>query len=139
MPTRHGSLTTAGGELALGGGGAGEGAAAHRCQNAVRRPATQWHRRDDGRRQECDQKGPGRTRLCPSLTHTLIADLSAWSPVAAERAVPCPAPSQDMVDPINGEKLTNEDIIPIARGGTGFAGAGVDLKPKTYTPALQAS
>ena len=46
---------------------------------------------------------------------------------------------QDMVDPFTGDALTDADIIPIIRGGTGFAGAGVDLKPKTYTPALQAS
>jgi len=48
-------------------------------------------------------------------------------------------PSQDMVDPISGNKLREEDVIPLIRGGTGFAGAGVDLQPKTYTPALQAS
>jgi len=44
---------------------------------------------------------------------------------------------KDMVDPFTSKPITESDIVPIARGGTGFAGAGVDLAPKKYTPALQ--
>ena len=46
---------------------------------------------------------------------------------------------QDMVDPFTGTPMTEADIIPILRGGTGFAASGNDLKPTKYTPALQAS
>ncbi|XP_051898947.1 nitric oxide synthase-interacting protein [Pristis pectinata] len=45
---------------------------------------------------------------------------------------------QDMVDPISGEKLTEKDIIPIQRGGTGFAGSGVKLEAKESRPVMQA-
>ena len=34
---------------------------------------------------------------------------------------------KDMIDPINGKKMTESDFIPIQRGGTGFAGSGVNL------------
>uniref|UniRef100_A0A7N5JAH5 Nitric oxide synthase-interacting protein n=1 Tax=Ailuropoda melanoleuca TaxID=9646 RepID=A0A7N5JAH5_AILME len=34
---------------------------------------------------------------------------------------------KDMVDPVNGEKLTDRDIIVLQRGGTGFAGSGGEL------------
>ncbi|XP_078093355.1 nitric oxide synthase-interacting protein [Mustelus asterias] len=44
----------------------------------------------------------------------------------------------DMVDPINGEKLTEKDIIRIQRGGTGFAGSGVKLEAKESRPVMQA-
>ncbi|NP_001007435.1 nitric oxide synthase-interacting protein isoform X1 [Danio rerio] len=45
---------------------------------------------------------------------------------------------KDMVDPITGDKLKEKDIIPIQRGGTGFAGSGVDLKAKEARPVMQA-
>ncbi|XP_072889686.1 nitric oxide synthase-interacting protein isoform X1 [Hemitrygon akajei] len=45
---------------------------------------------------------------------------------------------QDMVDPISGEKLTEKDIIPIQRGGTGFAGSGIKLEAKESRPVMQA-
>ncbi|XP_041034024.1 nitric oxide synthase-interacting protein [Carcharodon carcharias] len=44
----------------------------------------------------------------------------------------------DMVDPINGAILTEKDIIPIQRGGTGFAGSGVKLEAKESRPVMQA-
>ncbi|XP_020391548.1 nitric oxide synthase-interacting protein [Rhincodon typus] len=44
----------------------------------------------------------------------------------------------DMVDPISGVKLTEKDIIPIQRGGTGFAGSGVKLEAKESRPVMQA-
>ncbi|XP_078286822.1 nitric oxide synthase-interacting protein [Rhinoraja longicauda] len=45
---------------------------------------------------------------------------------------------QDMVDPINGAKLVEKDIIAIQRGGTGFAGSGVKLEAKESRPVMQA-
>ncbi|XP_056609883.1 nitric oxide synthase-interacting protein [Triplophysa dalaica] len=45
---------------------------------------------------------------------------------------------KDMVNPITGDKLKEKDIIPIQRGGTGFAGSGVDLKAKEARPVMQA-
>lgn len=43
---------------------------------------------------------------------------------------------KDMVDPINGKKMTESDFIPIQRGGTGFAGSGVNLISKKVGPAM---
>uniref|UniRef100_A0A8D0E8Y8 Nitric oxide synthase-interacting protein n=1 Tax=Salvator merianae TaxID=96440 RepID=A0A8D0E8Y8_SALMN len=45
---------------------------------------------------------------------------------------------KDMVDPVNGEKLTEKDIIVLQRGGTGFAGSGVKLEAKKSRPVMQA-
>ncbi|XP_023682033.1 nitric oxide synthase-interacting protein [Paramormyrops kingsleyae] len=44
---------------------------------------------------------------------------------------------KDMVDPINGEKLKEKDIIPLQRGGTGFSGSGIDLTAKESRPVMQ--
>ncbi|XP_017292751.1 nitric oxide synthase-interacting protein [Kryptolebias marmoratus] len=44
----------------------------------------------------------------------------------------------DMVDPITGDKLSDRDIIPLQRGGTGFAASGVELKAKEARPVMQA-
>ncbi|XP_041634542.1 nitric oxide synthase-interacting protein isoform X1 [Cheilinus undulatus] len=44
---------------------------------------------------------------------------------------------KDMVDPVSGDKLTDRDIIPLQRGGTGFAGSGVDLRAKEARPVMQ--
>lgn len=44
----------------------------------------------------------------------------------------------DMTDPVSGERLTERDIIPLQRGGTGFAGSGVDLRAKEARPVMQA-
>ncbi|ESO12630.1 hypothetical protein HELRODRAFT_159202 [Helobdella robusta] len=35
---------------------------------------------------------------------------------------------KDMIDPINGKKMKEKDIIPLHRGATGFSGTGVNLK-----------
>ncbi|CAF0875902.1 unnamed protein product [Rotaria sordida] len=43
----------------------------------------------------------------------------------------------DMIDPITGDKLTDDDIIPMQRGGTGYSGSGVQLDAKLPTPAMQ--
>ncbi|XP_057717210.1 nitric oxide synthase-interacting protein [Corythoichthys intestinalis] len=43
----------------------------------------------------------------------------------------------DMTDPVSGEKLSDKDIIPLQRGGTGFAGAGIELKAKEARPVMQ--
>ena len=60
----------------------------------------------------------------------------------------------DMLDPITGQKLTDADIIPMQRGGTGktavfdfrnlhfhfhlgYSGSGVQLEAKLPTPAMQ--
>ncbi|XP_051845764.1 LOW QUALITY PROTEIN: nitric oxide synthase-interacting protein [Antechinus flavipes] len=45
---------------------------------------------------------------------------------------------KDMVDPISGAPLTDKDIIPLQRGGTGFAGSGVQLEAKKSRPVMQA-
>ncbi|XP_012736423.2 nitric oxide synthase-interacting protein [Fundulus heteroclitus] len=45
---------------------------------------------------------------------------------------------KDMIDPVSGEKLTDRDIIPLQRGGTGFAASGVDLSAKEARPVMQA-
>lgn len=44
----------------------------------------------------------------------------------------------DMTDPVSGDKLTDRDIIVLQRGGTGFAGSGVDLRAKEARPVMQA-
>jgi nitric oxide synthase-interacting protein len=41
-----------------------------------------------------------------------------------------------MIDPTNGKKLTESDIILIQRGGTGFASSGVKLESKKIGPAM---
>ncbi|XP_077390445.1 nitric oxide synthase-interacting protein [Festucalex cinctus] len=43
----------------------------------------------------------------------------------------------DMIDPVSGDKLSDNDIIPLQRGGTGFAGAGIELKAKEARPVMQ--
>uniref|UniRef100_A0A8C1PGZ3 Nitric oxide synthase-interacting protein n=1 Tax=Cyprinus carpio TaxID=7962 RepID=A0A8C1PGZ3_CYPCA len=45
---------------------------------------------------------------------------------------------KDMIDPVTGDKLKEKDIITLQRGGTGFAGSGVDLKAKEARPVMQA-
>ncbi|XP_025051833.1 nitric oxide synthase-interacting protein [Alligator sinensis] len=45
---------------------------------------------------------------------------------------------KDMVDPLTEEKLCEDDIIVLQRGGTGFAGSGVRLEAKKSRPVMQA-
>ncbi|NWV79526.1 NOSIP protein, partial [Dasyornis broadbenti] len=45
---------------------------------------------------------------------------------------------KDMRDPLSGDPLTDDDIIVLQRGGTGFAGAGVSLEAKKSRPVMQA-
>uniref|UniRef100_A0A1A7YXJ1 Nitric oxide synthase-interacting protein n=2 Tax=Iconisemion striatum TaxID=60296 RepID=A0A1A7YXJ1_9TELE len=45
---------------------------------------------------------------------------------------------KDMMDPVSGDKLSDRDIIPLQRGGTGFAASGVDLRAKEARPVMQA-
>ena len=44
---------------------------------------------------------------------------------------------KDMMCPFTGEKLKEKDIIAIQRGGTGFAGSGLELSAKKDGPAMQ--
>ncbi|XP_029364262.1 nitric oxide synthase-interacting protein isoform X2 [Echeneis naucrates] len=44
---------------------------------------------------------------------------------------------KDMMDPVTGDKLSERDIIPLQRGGTGFAGSGVDLSAQEARPVMQ--
>lgn len=44
---------------------------------------------------------------------------------------------KDMLDPVSGEQLKDTDIIPLQRGGTGFAASGVDLSAKEARPVMQ--
>ena len=41
-----------------------------------------------------------------------------------------------MIDPINGKKINESDLIPIQRGGTGYAGSGAALCSKKVGPAM---
>ncbi|KAK4323126.1 hypothetical protein Pmani_006150 [Petrolisthes manimaculis] len=45
---------------------------------------------------------------------------------------------KDMLHPLTGEKLTEKDIIPLHRGGTGFAMSNEKLSSKKARPVLQA-
>lgn len=45
---------------------------------------------------------------------------------------------KDMIDPTNGKKMMDKDIIPLQRGATGFAGAGITLEAKVERPVMQA-
>lgn len=45
---------------------------------------------------------------------------------------------KDMLCPFTGSQLKDSDIIPLQRGGTGFAGSGVHLEAKKAGPVLQA-
>ncbi|CAK8689310.1 unnamed protein product [Clavelina lepadiformis] len=42
----------------------------------------------------------------------------------------------NMQHPINGQLLKEKDIIPLDRGGTGFASTNKDLDAKKYTPVM---
>jgi len=44
---------------------------------------------------------------------------------------------KDMLDPINGQKLKEEDIIPLQRGGTGYAAAN-ELEAAVKRPVMMA-
>uniref|UniRef100_A0A3Q3W226 Nitric oxide synthase-interacting protein n=1 Tax=Mola mola TaxID=94237 RepID=A0A3Q3W226_MOLML len=44
---------------------------------------------------------------------------------------------KDMTDPVTGDKLSKKDIIPLQRGGTGFAGSGVELHANEARPVMQ--
>ncbi|KAM9745566.1 nitric oxide synthase-interacting protein [Menidia menidia] len=44
---------------------------------------------------------------------------------------------KDMTDPVTGDTLSDKDIIPLQRGGTGFAASGVDLSAKEARPVMQ--
>ncbi|CAJ1076616.1 nitric oxide synthase-interacting protein isoform X1 [Xyrichtys novacula] len=44
---------------------------------------------------------------------------------------------KDMMDPVSGDTLTERDIVPLQRGGTGFAASGVDLRAKEARPVMQ--
>jgi nitric oxide synthase-interacting protein len=44
---------------------------------------------------------------------------------------------KDMLDPINGQKLSEKDIILLQRGGTGYAGTN-NLNASIKKPSLQA-
>ncbi|KAF8777799.1 Nitric oxide synthase-interacting protein like [Argiope bruennichi] len=45
---------------------------------------------------------------------------------------------KDMIDPTNGMKLTDGDIIQFQRGGTGYASTNNKLNVKLETPAMMA-
>lgn len=44
---------------------------------------------------------------------------------------------KDMIHPLTNQKLTDKDIIPLQRGGTGFASAGNSLEAQNKKPAQQ--
>lgn len=44
----------------------------------------------------------------------------------------------EMKDPLNGKTLTDKDIIPLQRGGTGYASTNETLDAKVKRPVLQA-
>lgn len=43
---------------------------------------------------------------------------------------------KDMLDPMNGTKMTEDDIIPMHRGGTGYSASGNKLDVKKPKPAM---
>ncbi|XP_016843984.1 nitric oxide synthase-interacting protein homolog [Nasonia vitripennis] len=45
---------------------------------------------------------------------------------------------KDWINPLDNSKLTEEDIIPLQRGGTGYSAANVNLQGKHERPVLQA-
>lgn len=45
---------------------------------------------------------------------------------------------KDMIDPTNGMKLKDDDIIPLQRGGTGYASTNVKLDAKVKKPVMMA-
>ncbi|XP_035226706.1 nitric oxide synthase-interacting protein-like [Stegodyphus dumicola] len=45
---------------------------------------------------------------------------------------------KDMIDPTNGQKLKEEDIIPLQRGGTGYASTNEKLDAKVKKPVMMA-
>lgn len=45
----------------------------------------------------------------------------------------------EMRDPISSEKLTEKDLIPVQRGGTGFAASGAKLEVKVKAPSMSVS
>lgn len=45
---------------------------------------------------------------------------------------------KDMLHPLTGQKLTEKDIIPLQRGGTGFATSNMQLASERARPVLQA-
>lgn len=45
---------------------------------------------------------------------------------------------KEMLDPINGKPLTDNDIIPLQRGGTGYAAANQQLEAAIKRPVMMA-
>lgn len=45
---------------------------------------------------------------------------------------------KDMLDPINGKKMTEKDIIPLQRGSSGYSASGHTLEAKKYGPSVMA-
>ena len=45
---------------------------------------------------------------------------------------------KDMLDPMNGAKLKQKDIIFLQKGGTGFAAGGTKLEAEKYQPTMRA-
>lgn len=44
---------------------------------------------------------------------------------------------KDWIDPTNGKKMTEKDIIPMQRGGTGFASTNEKLQAKRARPVME--
>ncbi|XP_063400735.1 nitric oxide synthase-interacting protein-like [Mytilus trossulus] len=45
---------------------------------------------------------------------------------------------KDMLDPINGKKMTDKDILPLQRGSSGYSASGHTLEGKKYGPSVMA-
>ncbi|XP_052064595.1 nitric oxide synthase-interacting protein-like [Mytilus californianus] len=45
---------------------------------------------------------------------------------------------KDMLDPINGKKMTEKDILPLQRGSSGYSASGHTLEGKKYGPSVMA-
>lgn len=45
---------------------------------------------------------------------------------------------KDMLDPINGKKMTERDILPLQRGSSGYSASGHTLEGKKYGPSVMA-
>jgi len=78
--------------------------------------------------------------MCPITCKTLTNSIPCAVLKKSGRVVSMAAVNEiikkDMLDPIDGTKIEEGDIIELQRGGTGFAGNGVSLEVKKYNPSI---
>ncbi|XP_055378853.1 nitric oxide synthase-interacting protein homolog [Condylostylus longicornis] len=80
--------------------------------------------------------------MCP-ITHDILSNsvpCAVLRPTGDVVTMECVEKiiKKDMMHPITGQKITEKDIIPLQRGGTGYATTNDNLEGKDERPALQA-